>query len=252
MTTTDLITTDLHVECWGQGTRVVLVHGSLATGAEEWEAQRPLAEDGFELVVPDRRGIGRSPDAPGEDYRRDAEDIAELMGTGAHLVGHSYGGVGVLHAAALRPEATRSVTVLEPATFDLGDDHPAGRGLVEEIRSMWSADRPDDEWVVDFLVAVGSDPAEFPPDFLAAALPLVPALRRSRPPWHHDLPVDALAAGRFPKLVVSGGHHAGFEAVCDDLASRIGAERTVVAGAGHEVQFTGEPLNRRLLDLWRR
>jgi hypothetical protein len=33
----------LHVESWGSGTPVVLVHGSLATAADEWQAQRPLA-----------------------------------------------------------------------------------------------------------------------------------------------------------------------------------------------------------------
>ncbi len=50
----------LYVEAWGDGTPVVLVHGSLAIGAEEWEAQRPLADEGFRLLVPDRRGYGRS------------------------------------------------------------------------------------------------------------------------------------------------------------------------------------------------
>ena len=53
----------LHVEGWGDGTPVVLVHGSLATGAEEWDAQRPLAEEGFRLLVLDRRGYGQSPAA---------------------------------------------------------------------------------------------------------------------------------------------------------------------------------------------
>lgn len=33
----------------------MLVHGSLATGPLEWEDQRPLAGDGYELVVPTRR-----------------------------------------------------------------------------------------------------------------------------------------------------------------------------------------------------
>ena len=51
----------------GSGTPVVLVHGSLATGADEWQAQRPLAEEGFRLIVADRRGYGRSPAAAGED-----------------------------------------------------------------------------------------------------------------------------------------------------------------------------------------
>src|SRR4029450_10210589 len=104
---------------------------------------------------------------------------------------------------------------------------------------------------VDFLKAVGSDPDEFPPDFLAAALPLVPVVRRGRPGGSADLPLEQLAAAPFPKPVVSGGHSAGFDAICDDLAERIGASRAVVAGAGHEIQFTGTPINEALLSLWR-
>jgi pimeloyl-ACP methyl ester carboxylesterase len=105
---------DLFVHAWGAGTRVVLVHGSLATGADEWQAQRPLADDGFHLLAPDRRGYGQSPPAEGEDFLRDGDDIADLMGNGAHLVGHSYGGLGVMFAAARRPDATLSLTLLEP------------------------------------------------------------------------------------------------------------------------------------------
>ena len=65
------------------------------------------------------------------------------------------------------------------------------------------------------------------------------------------MPLAALASGSFPKLVVSGGHSAGFEAICDALAERIGASRTVVEGAGHEVQFAGPALNEKLLAFWR-
>jgi hypothetical protein len=36
--------TTLAVEAWGDGAPVILVHGSQATGAEEWQAQAPLAE----------------------------------------------------------------------------------------------------------------------------------------------------------------------------------------------------------------
>ena len=243
--------TDLHVEAWGDGTPVVLAHGSLATAAEEWDAQRSLADEGYRLLAPDRRGYGRSPAANGEDSLRDAEDIAALMGNGAHLVGHSYGGLAVLFAAARRPEATRSLALLEPAAFALGQHHPAGRALVDEVRRMWDQDIPDEPWVTGFLRAVGSDPDQFPPDFLAAALPLVPVVRRARPGWYPDLPLEELAAAPFPKLVVSGGHSIGFDAICDDLAERIGASRAVVAGAGHEIQFAGTPISDTLLGLWR-
>lgn len=246
------LVTDLFVDSWGTGTPAVLVHGSLATGAEEWEAQRPLADEGFRLVVPDRRGYGKSPAADGEDFLRDSEEIAALLGDGAHLVGHSYGGLGALFAAARRPDATRSLTLLEPAVLALGQSDPAGRSLSDAVRRIWDLDLPDDEWVVEFLKAVGSDPDEFPPEFLAVAVPLVPVLRRARPMWFSELPLAELAAAPFPKLVVSGGHHAGFDAICDDLAQRIGASRAVITGAGHEIQFAGAPANEALLSLWRR
>ena len=133
----------LHFETWGDGTRAVLVHGSLATGAEEWQAQRPLADHGFALLVPDRRGYGRSPPADGEDFLADAGDIAELMGDGAHLVGHSYGGLGAMFAAARRPDATLSLTLLEPGAFALGQQDPAARALMDRVRLVWDEDLPD-------------------------------------------------------------------------------------------------------------
>lgn len=243
--------TNLYVEEWGAGTPVVLVHGSLATGAEEWDAQRALADEGFRLLVLDRRGYGKSPDADGEDFLADAEDIAELMGDGAHLVGHSYGGLGVMLAAARRPEATKSLTLLEAPASALAQDEPAWGAVVDQVGQLWDEDLPDEEWVVRFLRAVGSDPDQFPPDLLAVAVPLVPVFRRGRPFLEAELPLAELASARFPKLVVAGGHSAGFDAMCADLARQIGASLRVVEGAGHEIQFTGQPINDALLNLWR-
>lgn len=191
----------LFVEFWGTGTPVVLVHGSLATGAEEWQAQRPLADEGYRLLVVDRRGYGQSPAAEGEDFLRDAEDIADLMGDGAHLVGHSYGGLSALFAAAHRPAATRSLALLEPGTFALGQHNPAARTLVEKVRRLWDEDLPDEDLVIRFLKAVGSDPDALPPELIAAAVPLVPVFRHGRPVWYSDLPLAELAAARFPRLV---------------------------------------------------
>jgi pimeloyl-ACP methyl ester carboxylesterase len=245
--------TNLHVEHWGTGTPVVLVHGSLATGAEEWEARRALADEGFRLTVFDRRGYGGSPAARGEDFIVDAADVAALLGDGAHLVGHSYGGLGALVAAAQRPEATLSLTLLEPPVTSCGLDEPAWSSLVDSLRNLWQ-DRTlsDHDWVVEFLVAVGSNPSEFPPEFLAEAVASTPLIRNARPPFGAELPLDSVRAAGYPKLVVSGGHHAGFDAMCLDLANRIGADSAVVEGAGHEVQFTGPPLNELLGNLWRR
>lgn len=245
-------TTNIFFESWGTGTNVVLVHGSLAAGAEEWQEQRPLANEEFRLLIVDRRGYGRSPAADGEDFLRDADDIAELMGGAAHLVGHSYGGLGALYAAARRPEATLSLTLLEPGAFALGQRNPAAQALLHGVRSLWDDPLPDEEWVLRFLRAVGTDPDALPHDVAAALVPLTPLVRRGRPAWQTELPLIELATATFPKLVVSGGHSAGFEAICDDLAEQIGASRAVIEGAGHEIQFTGMPLNEALLTLWRR
>ncbi|MCL4814864.1 MAG: alpha/beta hydrolase, partial [Vicinamibacteraceae bacterium] len=171
--------------------------------------------------------------------------------SGAHLVGHSYGGLGVLFAAARRPDATLSLTLLEPAAFSPGQQHPAARSLVEEVRRVWAQDLQDADWAVRFLTAVGSDPDTLTPELIESAISLVPVLRRGRPAWQSELPFDELARVACPKLIVSGGHSAGFDAMCDDLAARIGADRAVVKGAGHEIQFTGPPINEALLALWR-
>lgn len=239
----------LFVEAWGTGTRVVLVHGSLATGTEEWQAQLPLAEEGYQLLVLDRRGYGKSPAAEREDFLQDADDIAEVVGDGAHVVAHSYGGLGAMFAAAQRPEAIRSLALLEPAASTMTSSD-AARDLVDAVRGIWDQDLPDEAWLARFLEAVGADMATLSAEVLEKAAPLVPLVRKGRPAWDREPPVTELAAAPFPKLVVSGGHSEGFEAICDELAEQIGAARAVIEGAGHEIQFTGTPINDALLNLW--
>jgi hypothetical protein len=72
--------------------------------------------------------------------------------------------------------------------------------------------------------------------------PLPPALEAGaraalaeRPPHEARIPVEILSAAPFPKLVVSGAHSAAFDAVCDVLEKRLGAERAVLPGAGHSI-----------------
>ncbi|MFP4512507.1 MAG: alpha/beta fold hydrolase [Acidimicrobiales bacterium] len=248
--------TDLAVHEWGSGTPVVLAHGSLSPATEEWPAQRPLADQGFHLIAPDRRGYGASPATTGEDYLRDADDLAPLLGGahddgGVHLVGHSYGGLVAMVAAACNPGSVRSLALLEPPAFAATRNQPAATAIEDRLRAMWDDDVPDRDWLLGFLEVVGTDPDDLPPGVLDEIVSFVPLVRRSRPPWDGELPIADLAAAPFPTLVVSGGHSDGFEAMSDELASRIGASRAVVEGAGHEVQFTGDPLNELLLELWR-
>lgn len=236
---------------WGSGVPAVLVHGSLTTGEENWHGQRPLAEKGFRLVVPDRRGYGDSPKVAGEDFLRDGEDVAELLGDGAHLVGHSYGAVAALVAADRRPDAVRSLTLIEPPAFALRPDHPAVASFVAEARDLWArSELTDREFLEAFLRMVGAATEEIPAEMLDAWTDRVSVVRHGRAPWDGDDSLGRAASGRFPTLVLSGDHHPAFDAVCEELTRRLGARSTVIRGAGHEVQMMSEPCNRALLEVW--
>jgi pimeloyl-ACP methyl ester carboxylesterase len=94
--------------------RVVLIHGSGGNAESAWGPVQPLA-DRFELVTPNRGGYPPNPPLDRIDFDEQADELAPLLGDGAHLVGHSYGGVIALLIAARRPEAVLSLAVSEPA-----------------------------------------------------------------------------------------------------------------------------------------
>ncbi|GGG62495.1 hypothetical protein GCM10011374_27110 [Kocuria dechangensis] len=98
------------------------------------------------------------------------------------------------------------------------------------------------EFLRAFIAHVGSSftpPDPLPPPLLQNAR----LLRHERPTDEAQIPLDALRAAPFPKLVVSGGHSPVFDAVCHALELRLGASRAVVRGAGHSVQRTGAAYN---------
>lgn len=243
----------LDVRVWGTGVRAVLVHGSLTSGEEEWEGQRSLANDGYRLVVPDRRGYGQSPTVAGEDFIKDGEDVAELLGEGAHLVGHSYGGLAALVAADSRPEAVLSLTLMEPPAFGLCADHPAVASLVADLRSLWArAGLPDREFLEAFLRLVGEEPQGLPDEMLETLTQRVHLVRQGRLPWEprKRIQLGRLARSSIPTLIISGDHHAAWNAVCDELTRRLDARAVVIRGAGHEMQTMTGSCNRALLELW--
>jgi pimeloyl-ACP methyl ester carboxylesterase len=244
----ECIMTDLYTKVVGQGTPVVLVHGS-GTSSDVWVKQLPLSEH-FRLIMPDRRGYGRSPPCARIDYETDAVDIADLLGEGAHLVGESYGAVSALFAAGLRPEAVLSLVVIEPPIFGIIRGNPVADGFATRLSRVYATMRnaEPEEFVAAFNEAV-----EF--EFLPSSLDresrkAVRMIMKERTPFDAQVPFERLASAPFPKLVVSGGWNETFEAICNELARRLGAERAVVEGAGHDVIYAGSLLNNRLADFW--
>ncbi len=234
---------NLDVSYAGKGERVLLVHGSVVGAARTWRHQLPLAEH-FELCMPNRPGFGSSAPLQRGDFEREAPLIAALCDGGVHLVGHSYGAVIALHAAALAADSVRSLVLSEPGCLRVA----AGVAAVDEAIAngeLLYAHAHELE-PLDFLRAfrggVGST-HETPEQLQGELLQGARLVMSERPPWESDPPLELLRGARFGKLVISGGHSRVFEAVCDAVAQGIGARRATVAGRGHTIPATGAPYN---------
>jgi len=243
------VAADVEVIERGAGPTVVMVHGDV-TGAEmTWGAQAPLAER-FRLRLVNRRGFGKSTDVEGEDFELDAADVVALLDEPVHLVGHSYGGVVSLLAAAQRPDRVRSLVVFEPPAFGLTADRPATAAFIDDVKTLVASGPSPEEFLPRFVRAVGGDPSRLPSPLPPPLVKAASVQLRGRWPWEARIPLDTLAAAPFPKLVVSGGHSALFDGVCDVLESALGARRVVLAGAGHTIPALGDPVNEVLAAFW--
>src|SRR5688500_17848974 len=108
----------------GSGPAVILVHGSLSNGRQ----RRALAErlqDRFrvlslDLYLTQREG---GPVVGDFSFADDVAFVEALLAehAGAHLVGHSYGGVVAARAALNRRDQLASLTLIEPSCFHLLD-----------------------------------------------------------------------------------------------------------------------------------
>jgi pimeloyl-ACP methyl ester carboxylesterase len=237
---------ELDLEVIGEGPPVLLIHGDIVGPESTWRKQRPLGAR-WRLIIPNRPGFGRSPPLKRNDFEVEAPLFAELLGDGAHLVGHSYGAVIALLAAAERPETVRSLTVSEPGALRLAVGTPAVDQMIANGERLFreGAAIPNESFLRLFRSGAGSShatPGELPEELVRG----VELLKRERPSWEAEIPLERLAAAPFPVLVVSGDHSAAFEAVCDSLADALGAERAVIPGRGHTIPSTGPPYNERL------
>jgi pimeloyl-ACP methyl ester carboxylesterase len=252
---------DLHVTAWGEGEPAVFVHGSFGWGEETFGEQRSLA-DGYRLLLVDRRGFGKTPPADRRvDFDADADDLVDLLAreSPAHLVGHSYGGVVALLAAARRPPAVRSLCVIEPPALSLVRGRPEAERLIADVATAVAEASDPDDYRRRFLRAFGFSGEN--ERLNTTAISAAQSSWGERPPWEATIPLDELAAAEFPKLVVRGAWDAApaealhqgapaFASVCDVLVDRLGAESAVFDGAAHNPQRLGAPFNERLRSFW--
>lgn len=244
---------ELYVAEHGSGQPVLFVHGSFGYGEEHWGEQLPLSSR-WRLLFVDRCGHGHSRDTGRSSWLEQSEDIANLLGDGAHLIGQSYGGTLALLAALRRPDAVWSLTLVEPNTLGLVRENVDVAALIDRLmHAMSQGDRSDPTrryWA--WRAALGS-----PSDSEALTemdLKCIRASLNEPPPWEASIP--PLHRQDFPVLVVNGGWPSkdslrrstgrAFRVVGEQLAERLGAERVTFQESFHNPQSLGAPFNDRL------
>jgi pimeloyl-ACP methyl ester carboxylesterase len=216
----------------GTGPEVLLVHGG-ASPRTTWAGLSELSSR-WTLVSAYRRGYPPSP-LGRHDFEVDASDLLPLLASRPHVVAHSYGVLGTLLAAAMRPERVRSLTLIEPPLWHLVPDDPEVARLERlgdaVLRHGLSC---EPAMLREFLRLSGAGNVDDGPlpDRVARG---VRRAHGGRLPGEARPRLDILRSAGIPSLVASGGHAEALERICDALAVELDAERITAAGAGHFV-----------------
>ena len=243
--------TPIHVSQWGQtGPRVLMVHGSAqgssVGGDGHFAVQRALGEQGWKVLVPDRPGHGKTPapDHP-DDAQLDGAWVAEMLGDGAHLVGHSFGGCVALAAAAMRPSFVRSLTLIEPGMQKLATDKASVRQFGMKLMLVKYLSFSAAARTTGFAKLVGIPPEIGHAKSQQELIRMGRGIARLRVPSKETLTAQLATIRRanIPLLVVTGGWCPAFEDTADVVAAIGGGRRLVIASPHHFPQLVSQEFN---------
>lgn len=230
------------VHTQGNGPDVLLVHGS-GVGPATWRGVAPrlaASRRVHQLVL-----VGYDGSSPFEDPDRDVlpDDLAgvqallEQLGEEVHLVGHSYGGLLALLAAADRPVARLSL--LEPVAFGILADAGDAPGSADLARAADAFPDPRADlagWMsafVDYWGGAGTW-ARMSPRRQADQLRLGPKVAREVDAATHWPVPTRLAGPPRVELVIGGTTTIAARRTAELLAQRFpGASLRVLPDVGH-------------------
>ena len=233
----------------GRGDTVLLVHGS-ASSRRMWQPLVERLAARYRVVAPDLIGYGEStpwrPDLQATDFDVVATFVREL-GCPLHVVGHSYGGALALGAALAGGSRVTSLSLVEPAAFQVLD-RSADRAALAEIEAVASrhlelvaegnlaacAAHFMGYWIGDRSWAAMS------PDTRARLTATMPKIAAEFRLLFRDRDRDDLRPARVPTLLVRGtATTLAAHAVTERLAATMpNAELVEIADAGHMLTVT--------------
>ncbi len=134
---------DMYFELHGAGEPLVLLHGGMGVGAN-WQLIFKEPPVGYQLVIPDLRGHGRTTNPSMEfTFRQCAEDVLTLIDTLGierfKAMGMSLGAKTLLHVATQQPDRVEAMTLVSATPY-----FPEQARSV--MRQMTSDNRSDQEW----------------------------------------------------------------------------------------------------------
>jgi pimeloyl-ACP methyl ester carboxylesterase len=201
------------------------------------------------VIVPDRPGHGRSP-APGrpDDAEADGEWVADLLEDGAHLVGHSFGGCVALAAAARRPSAVRSLTLIEPAMHALATHAWSVKLFILKVITTMVFSTSPARKAIRFGRMM-----HIPPDIRGGSNPeelerMGHGLSRLKVAQKEVLQRELGVIQRegIPLLAVTGGWNSAFEVAADTVVALGGGQRRVIRSEHHFPQIVSDEFNQVL------
>jgi pimeloyl-ACP methyl ester carboxylesterase len=149
----------LKLQFWDWGTEgkpaMVLIHGGL-DHARNWDWVARALRDDFHVYAVDLRGHGNSAWAPGAMYSI-AEHVLDLSALldiisefPVYLIGHSLGGIIVLHYAGIYPDRVKKAISIEGIGFPPG--HRVHGQASARLR----------RWIEDVRKSEGREPRSYP------------------------------------------------------------------------------------------
>lgn len=230
MPTIDRGGVEIYYETHGSGPAVLLSHGYGAT-SRMWEGQVAAFADRYRVITWDMRGHGQSGD-PADPARYsqaltvgDMAAVLDACGVDRAVIGGlSLGGVMSLAFHIAQPERVRALV--------LCDTGPGFRNL--DARAAWNerALARACELEANGLAAMrGGDETRLGTHRSARGLA---GAARGMLAQFDDSLIQSLPTIRVPTLVVVGSEDTNFLGAADYMTAKIaGAQKTVIAGAGH-------------------
>lgn len=135
---------EMYYEVRGEGYPLLLLHGFTGAGSN-WSLIFPEPPDGYQLIIPDLRGHGRSTNPSGEfTHRQSALDVLALLDAlkieRFRAIGMSAGAKTLLHMATRQPDRIRAMVLVSATPY-----FPEQARAI--MRQMTDENRTEEEWL---------------------------------------------------------------------------------------------------------